>query len=138
MYRYWHHYLATLACPAPWSYPCLHPLPLGPPVLEPDLHLDLTQPQVVSYLRSLRQAEVLLAVELLLQLQQLLAGEGCPPPPGLAVGALGVEQGGAVTIQQATKVTLLITRFTGVTIFRNFCNENPIGVILFQTFFALI
>ena len=64
--------------------PSLDPLPLGSSVLEPYLDLDLGQTEVVGNLRPLAEAEILLAVELLLQLQQLLASEGGPPAPGLA------------------------------------------------------
>ena len=68
MYRYWHNYLAVVSpSPASWAYPSLHPLPLGSPVLEPDLHLDLGQPQVVGYLGPLGKTEILLAVEFLQQ-----------------------------------------------------------------------
>ena len=35
--------------------------------------------------------EVFLAVELLLELEELLAGEGSPPPPRLAVTSLGCK-----------------------------------------------
>lgn len=51
-------------------------LPLGPAVLEPDLHLDLGELQGVRDLRPLRQGQVLLGMELLLELEQLLAREG--------------------------------------------------------------
>ena len=64
--------------------PGLDPLPLGPAVLEPDLHLHLGQPQGVGDLRALGQREVLFAVELLLQLQQLFTGEGRATSPGFA------------------------------------------------------
>lgn len=58
------------------DYSGLDPLPLGASVLKPDLDLDLTKSQLMSDLRSLRQRQILLAVELLLQLQQLFAREG--------------------------------------------------------------
>ena len=61
--------------------PRLDPFPLGAAVLEPYLHLHLAQPQVVRDLRSLREAEVLFRVELLLQLEQLLTRERGPPAP---------------------------------------------------------
>ena len=62
-------------------------------------------------------------MELLLQLQQLLAGEGCPPPPGLAMRPLGVQKSVAIAVKKTTKV-FLITRFTGVTIFWDFWKEK--------------
>ena len=66
MYRYWDNYLAVVSAPpASRSYPSLHSLPLCSPVLEPDLHLNLRQPQVVSYLGSLGEAQILLAVKFL-------------------------------------------------------------------------
>ena len=63
------------------------PFPLGAPVLEPDLHLHLAQLERMRDLRALGERQVLLAVELLLQLQQLLAGERRPPPPVLPAAA---------------------------------------------------
>lgn len=58
------------------DYSGLDPLPLGASILEPDLDLDLAEFQLMSDLRSLRQRQILFAVELLLQFQQLFAREG--------------------------------------------------------------
>ena len=66
MYWYWHNYLAVVSAPpASRSYPSLDTFPLCSPVLEPDLDLNLRQPQVVGYLGSLGEAEILLAVKFL-------------------------------------------------------------------------
>ena len=63
---YRHHDLAVVSpASSSGSYPGLDSLPLGSPVLEPDLDLNLRQPQVVSYLGSLGQTEMLLAVKFL-------------------------------------------------------------------------
>jgi len=59
----------------------LDSLPLGAPVLEPDLHLDLAEAQLARDHRALGQRQVLLAVELLLELEQLVARERRPPSP---------------------------------------------------------
>lgn len=56
----------------------LQPLRLGPSVLEPDLHLGLGQTQRRRELGPLRNAQVLLLPELLLQRQELLRGERGP------------------------------------------------------------
>lgn len=61
----------------------LHAFPLRAPVLEPDLHLHFAQFERMRDLGALGEGQVLLAVELLFQLQQLLAGERRPPPPVL-------------------------------------------------------
>lgn len=45
-------------------------------------NLDFAQLQCRCDLAPLGEAEVLLGMELPLQLEQLLAGEGGPPPPG--------------------------------------------------------
>lgn len=60
--------------------PCLHPFPLGPPVLEPDFDLHFAEFEGVRNLGSLGQRKVFLAVEFLFQFQKLLAGEGGSPP----------------------------------------------------------
>ena len=66
MYRYGDNYLAVMtSSAASRSYPSLDSLPLRSPVLEPDLDLDLGQPEVVRYLRPLGQTQILLAVKLL-------------------------------------------------------------------------
>lgn len=70
----------------------LDPLPLGAPVLEPDLHLHLAQLERVRDVRALRERQVLLAEELLLQLQQLLAGESRPSPAALPRRAAGRQR----------------------------------------------
>lgn len=56
--------------------PSLDPLPLGSAVLEPYFHLDLAEFEGMCDLGALRKGQVLLTVELLLQLQELFAGEG--------------------------------------------------------------
>ena len=69
------------------------PLRLGPPVLEPDLHLGLRQLQLGGELGPLGYRQVLLLPELLLQGVQLLGGEG---GAGLPVGLVlpqGTAQG---------------------------------------------
>ena len=125
---YRHHDLAVVSpASSSGSYPGLDSLPLGSPVLEPDLHLHLGQPEVVSYLGPLRQTQILLAVELLtrsrgqtsdliltltltdlLQLQELFAGEGRPPPPGLALTAWLQQPAPALYVQPAHVLLLLV------------------------------
>jgi len=63
------------ATTAALHHPRLDSLPLGTPVLEPDLDLDLAEAQLARDHGALSQRQVLLAVELLLELQQLVAGE---------------------------------------------------------------
>jgi len=53
----------------------LHALPLGSTVLKPDFDLDLAEAQLAGDHRALGQRQILLAVELLLELEQLVAGE---------------------------------------------------------------
>ena len=55
-------------------------LPLHPPVLEPDLDLPLRQAEGVSDLYPPPPGEVSVEVELLLQLQGLVASVGLPAP----------------------------------------------------------
>lgn len=52
-----------------------------PAVLEPDLDLVVAELQPSGHLQPPRTSQVGAEVELLLQLQQLMAGEGRPPPP---------------------------------------------------------
>ena len=59
----------------------LQPLGLGPPVLEPDLDLGVAQLEAVRELGPLGDGEVALLQVLLLQLGQLLVGEGSPGLP---------------------------------------------------------
>ena len=59
-------------------------LPLGPAVLEPDLDLGLGQVEAEGEVESLAHREVAGRLELVLEADQLLVGEGCPRPPGLA------------------------------------------------------
>ena len=47
-------------------------------------------------------------MKLLLELQQLLAGEGCPPPPCLARAEAVNPQGAASSLHVQRPVTLLI------------------------------
>lgn len=102
----------------PGGLPCLgigiaglHAFPLGPAVLEPDFYLHLAEFEGVGDLRALGQREVLFAVELLLQLQELLAGEGSPPPPVLA-RRRGAACGAAARrglLQRVARVFLLVS-----------------------------
>jgi hypothetical protein len=55
-------------------------LPLHPPVLEPDFDLALGQDQRVGYFDSSATGQVAVVVELLLQLEDLVAGVGGPLP----------------------------------------------------------
>lgn len=55
-------------------------LVLHPPVLEPDLHLFLGQPQAVGDLYAPQPRQVHVAGELAFQLQQLVTGERGPDP----------------------------------------------------------
>jgi len=56
-------------------HPGFDALPLGSSVLEPDLDLYLAEAQLTRDHRALGQRQVFLAVELFLQLKQLVAGE---------------------------------------------------------------
>jgi len=67
----------------------LDSLPLGTPVLEPYLDLDLAEAQLTRDHRPLGQGQVLLAVELLLQLEQLVASERRPSSPMSAARTRG-------------------------------------------------
>jgi len=58
-------------------------LPLHPPVLEPDLDLALGQHQRMRYLDAPSPRQVPVVVELLLELEDLVAGVGGPLPLGL-------------------------------------------------------
>ena len=60
----------------------LEPLGLGPPVLEPDLDLCLGELELGGELGPLRDGQVLLLPELLLQAVQLLGRERGPRLPG--------------------------------------------------------
>lgn len=99
--------------------PGLDPFPLGAPVLEPDLHLNLAQLERMRDLGALGQRQVLLAVELLLQLQQLLAGERGAPPPVLAAAsahraaaarraATAAAGGGAVEVRRVVQASAAV------------------------------
>lgn len=76
--------------PAPTSAARLLLLVLHPPVLEPDLHLLLGQPQTCRDLDPPQPGQVHVGGELPLQLEQLLAGERRPDP--LAAGG-GLRRG---------------------------------------------
>jgi len=54
------------------------PLPLVPPILEPDFHLGLGEPERSGETGSLRGREIALQVERALQLEHLRPGEYCP------------------------------------------------------------
>ncbi len=64
-------------------------LPLHAPVLEPDLDLALREAERVGDLDAPATRQVAVEVELLLQLQGLVAGVGRPLPLRLAVGVDG-------------------------------------------------
>jgi len=87
------------AAAAALHHPGLDALPLGSPVLKPDLDLDLAETQLTRDHRALGQRQVLLAVKLLLQLEQLIAGErrtSSPMSPAAAAetrGRSGRRQG---------------------------------------------
>lgn len=71
-------------------------LVLDPPVLEPDLHLFLGQPQTVGDLDAPQPRQIHVVGELPLQFQQLVAGERRPDPlraPGIRVALAVVPQG---------------------------------------------
>ena len=52
-------------------------LPLGAPILEPDLHLGLGERQRQGQVQTLADAQVARLLELVLQRHELLVGEGC-------------------------------------------------------------
>lgn len=71
-------------------------LVLDPPVLEPNLHLFLGQPQTVGDLDAPQPRQVHVVGELALQFQQLVAGERRPDPlraPGIRVALAVIPQG---------------------------------------------
>ncbi|MEE6527049.1 hypothetical protein FKM82_028104 [Ascaphus truei] len=100
--------------------PSLDSLPLGSAVLEPDFDLDLAELQGVGYLGPLGEGQVLLAVELLLQLQELLAGERRPPPPVLprGCGVVGTIRVLGALLQGTRGVLLLVGSLAGDVIIR--------------------
>ena len=59
--------------------------PLHPPILEPDLDLPLREAEGVRDLDPTPPGQVSVEVELLLELQRLVPGVGCPLPFHLAV-----------------------------------------------------
>jgi len=65
-------------------------LPFHSSILEPNFHLCLRQAETGGHLVPLRPGEVLALLELLLQLEQLLGGEGCPWSSGLSKKRVGV------------------------------------------------
>ena len=65
------------------------PLGLGAPVLEPDLDLGLGEVEAEREVESLAHGEVASRLELVLEADQLLVGEGCPRPPWLAASPTG-------------------------------------------------
>ena len=97
------------------AQPCLHPLPLCSPILEPDLHLHLGQLQRVRDVRSLGQTEVLLRVEFSLQFQQLLGRERRPSASGLVVAAAAgrAARRRALTVLQRTSGAHVAGRVAG-------------------------
>ncbi len=88
----------------PVDDPGLDPLPLGPSVLEPDFHLDLAEFEMSRDVRSLGEGQVFFAVELLLELEQLLAGEGGAAASRLPAAAVAsvLQPGGVVLRVQVT------------------------------------
>lgn len=111
----------------PGGLPCLgigiaslDAFPLGPAVLEPDFHLHLAEFEGVGDLRALGQREVLFAVELLLQLEQLLTGEGSPPPPVLARGRGAARRAAARRglLQRMAGVFFLVSRLASQIVIR--------------------
>lgn len=67
-------------------------LPLRPPVLEPDLHLRLGQAEAEGEVEALADAQIARRLELVLEGDELLVGEGGPRPPRLA-RVLGLRVG---------------------------------------------
>lgn len=61
-------------------------LPLGPAVLEPNLHLRLGQAESEGEVEALADAQVSRLFELVLEGDQLLVREGGARAPGLAAG----------------------------------------------------
>ena len=64
--------------PAVDVHPGVLLLPLGPPVLEPDLHLGLRQVEAQGEVEPLTDGEISGGFELVLQADQLLVREGRP------------------------------------------------------------
>lgn len=58
-------------------------LPLGPSVLEPNLHLSLRQAELKGEVEPLADGQVPGGLELVLQSHELLVGEGRPGSPRL-------------------------------------------------------
>ena len=86
--------------PAAVYHAGLDALPLGAPVLKPDLDLYLAEAQLAGDHRALGQRQVLLAVELLLQFEQLVAGERRAAP---TVAAARRDRGSARRRRQARR-----------------------------------
>ena len=84
------------------------PLGLGPPVLEPDLDLGLSQLKLASKVRPLSDGQVALLVEFLLQLVELLVGEGSPGLPVRLVFPQGALQWEHLSRAQLLLLALLV------------------------------
>ena len=81
-------------------------LPLGAPVLEPDLHLGLRQVQRERQVQSLADGQIARLFEFVLQRYELLVGEGGPSSPRFA--AFGVR--GALLLRRSL-LTIGVLRF---------------------------
>ena len=90
-------------------------LELHPPVLEPDLDLALRQAELVRHLYPPPPGEVVVGVELLLQLEGLVAGVGLAAAPPEAVGAC--EEVGAAWKKRKESVKYFAMQF-------NHCSLN--------------
>jgi hypothetical protein len=90
--------------PDPLNFRLLDPLGLGAPVLEPYLDLGLSELELVGELGPLRDGEVLLLPELLLQGVELLGGEGgARLPVGFVLSQRALEGPGGCVEAEAWK-----------------------------------
>jgi hypothetical protein len=88
----------------PFDFRLLDPFGLGAPILEPDLDLGLSELELVGELCPLRDGEVLLLAELLLQGVQLLRREGgARLPVGFVLPQRAFERSGRCIETQACK-----------------------------------
>ena len=92
------------------------PLGLGPPVLEPDLDLGLSQLKLASKVRPLSDGQVALLVEFLLQLVELLVGEGSPGLPVRLVFPQSALQGEHLARAQLLLLLVLLLLVMVVTV----------------------
>lgn len=87
-------------------------LPLGPPILEPDLHLGLGQLQLERQIQPLAHGQVSRSLELVLQPDQLLVREGRSRSSGFSAGVAAASAAAAPAAPASAVLTVLILTLT--------------------------